>query len=129
MAHHVVTLRGRKVHYWVKNSELSNTIVCLHGFRGSHRSLASIAMGLNNYRVIALDLPGCGLSDPLVVKHGYSEYADWLDEFAEHLHLGRFTLLCHSLSAAIGIAYAHKLPHKIIKMILITPVRVIPLGL
>lgn len=128
MVHKAININGSKIHYWVKNPDINRTIICLHGFRGSHRSLASIAMGLDNYRVVVPDLPGCGRSERLKVTHSYNEYVEFLERFAAQLKLNQFMLLCHSLSAAAGIVYAHKFPTRVSGLILMTPVISVRLG-
>ena len=85
-----------------------------------------------NFRVIALDLPGSGLtsaphciSDPeeTCPENLSSNYlSHTLEYFIEDLGIGKFTLVGHSYSGYLAAQYAaHQHPEKLNKLILITP--------
>lgn len=56
------------------------TILLVHGFRGDHHGLESIAARLPGFTVIVPDLPGFGISTPLKRKHDIAGYSAWLRE-------------------------------------------------
>lgn len=85
-----------------------------------------------NFRVIALDLPGSGLtsaphciSDPeeTCPENLSSNYlSHTLEYFIEDLGIGKFTLVGHSYSGYLAAQYAaHQHPEKLNKLILVTP--------
>lgn len=85
-----------------------------------------------NFRVIALDLPGSGLtsaphciSDPeeTCPENLSSNYlSHTLEYFIEDLNIGKFTLVGHSYSGYLAAQYAaHQHPEKLDKVILVTP--------
>ena len=85
-----------------------------------------------NFRVIALDLPGSGLtsaphciSDPeeTCPENLSSNYlSHTLEYFIEDLNIGKFSLVGHSYSGYLAAQYAaHQHPEKLDKLILITP--------
>src|SRR5690606_33605869 len=85
-----------------------------------------------NFRVIALDLPGSGLtsaphciSDPeeTCPENLSSSYlSHTLEYFIEDLNIRKFSLVGHSYSGYLAAQYAaHQHPEKLEKLILITP--------
>ncbi|HEU5187952.1 MAG TPA: alpha/beta fold hydrolase, partial [Candidatus Saccharimonadales bacterium] len=59
-----VKIQGSQVHYWVFNPKRQQTIVMIHGFRGTHHGLQNIIDRLDDYKIIIPDLPGFGASTP-----------------------------------------------------------------
>ncbi len=85
-----------------------------------------------NFRVIALDLPGSGLtsaphciSDPedTCPENLSSNYlSHTLEYFIEDLNISKFSLVGHSYSGYLAAQYAaHQHPEKLEKLILVTP--------
>ncbi|ABC29318.1 predicted Hydrolase or acyltransferase (alpha/beta hydrolase superfamily) [Hahella chejuensis KCTC 2396] len=101
------------------------TIVLLHGIMSSlHTWEGWIEELRKNYRVIALDLPGYGLT-------GGPEDADDFDEdyvytrfskFIRRLELTRFSLAGNSFGGYLSARYAAEHPEQVEKLILVDPV-------
>ncbi len=60
----------------------------------------------HDYRVIAVDLPGHGASDPLPQDSALPEYVSWLHDVISPLGLGPVNLAGHSMGALIAAGYA-----------------------
>ncbi|MCU1480781.1 MAG: alpha/beta hydrolase [Subtercola sp.] len=65
------------------------TILLVHGFRGDHHGLESIAARLPGFTVIVPDLPGFGISTPLKRKHDIAGYSAWLRELVAKLGVAK----------------------------------------
>ena len=97
-------------------------LIALHGWLDNAASFASIATHLSGARrVIALDLPGHGLSDhlPAAARYDLPLYVQALHAAAAALRLDRFDLLGHSLGGAIASLYAAAFPQRVARLLLI----------
>jgi len=108
-----VTVDGRRLHLVERGAEDAQAVVLIHGLRGSSAEFTcSVADRLaERYRVLALDRPGYGASDPLRRDSGApSAQARALHTALEHLGVERPILVGHSLGAATVMAYAVAYP-------------------
>jgi pimeloyl-ACP methyl ester carboxylesterase len=117
-----ITINGKIVSFWTNNSQSTSTILILHGFRGSHQGLIELARTLPDLRVIMLDLPGYGESEPLETVHDFQSYAQFLDTFCQALGLQQCIVLGHSYGASLAIVFSTLFPQRVTKLVLITPV-------
>lgn len=125
-----VDLLGSTTRYWEygpRDAEV--TLLAVHGFRGDHHGLEPIIAYLADgattptMRVIAPDLPGFGVSDPLPGReHSTDTYAEWLFRFGEATHLGPdAVVLGHSFGSIItSAAFARGLPAA--RLVLVNPI-------
>lgn len=85
-------------------------IIALHGWLDNAASFSALAALLStSYRVIAVDLPGHGRSEHPSREgvYHFTNWCVWLDELIEALEVEEeFTLLGHSMGAAIATCYA-----------------------
>jgi pimeloyl-ACP methyl ester carboxylesterase len=102
------------------------TVLAVHGFRGDHHGLESLAAHLvaghlGGVRVVVPDLPGFGVSDPLPVAD-LDAYVRWLDGFRTALGLDRETVvLGHSFgSIVVSAAVAAGLDTRL--LVLVNPI-------
>jgi len=122
-----ITINDRKACYWESNTvpldDKKPIIVFLHGFPGNHLGLVDLAGILGQkYRVIILDLPGCGQSDPLQEKHTLESYSQWLFVFLETLSVKKAYIAGHSFGSRVALLFAVRHPGKVEGLALITPV-------
>ncbi|PCN47175.1 alpha/beta hydrolase [Curtobacterium sp. 'Ferrero'] len=105
VVHRAVQVDGRRTHYWVYGPEdATRTVLAVHGFRGDHHGLETIAAHLQGVRVIVPDLPGFGVSDPLPTSD-IDSYVGWLTGFHAALGLGADTVvLGHSFGSIVVAA-------------------------
>ena len=99
------------------------TIVMIHGFRGTHHGLAKIAAELTgDFSLHTPDLPGFGEGAQLE-EYTIDRYVLWLEEYIQTLHLSEPPILLgHSFGSIITSAYAAKYPATITRLILVNPI-------
>lgn len=123
-----VTLNdGARVHFRDRGPRDAPVLILLHGFSGSlfvwekwSVALSQPADRQRAYRVIALDLPGNGLTGA-VPSGDYSQAAmtELLKRFADKLGLQRFALAGNSMGGAVAARFAERYPARVTHLILI----------
>jgi pimeloyl-ACP methyl ester carboxylesterase len=116
----VATVNSSKVSYWVHNPDVKSTVIVVHGFRGNHKSLLPFIRNFKQ-RIILLDVPGYGESEPMKAKHTIENFAQYIGDFAEHIGVEKYSLIGHSYGASICIVLASMQPTNLEKLILINP--------
>lgn len=99
------------------------SIIMIHGFRGTHHGLLKIAEALpEDYEIIIPDLPGFG-ETPTLPSHDLGDFTAWLQSFIEELSLKQPPILVgHSFGSIVTSAYAASYPKTIDKLVLINPI-------
>jgi pimeloyl-ACP methyl ester carboxylesterase len=122
---------GTMIHY--RDVGEGPVVVLVHGEMGSMHIWNDWISNLSqNFRVIAIDLPGSGLTSaphciadpeetcPENLSSNYLSHT--LEYFIEDLNIRKFTLVGSSYSGYLAAQYAaHQHPEKLNKLILITP--------
>ena len=100
----------------------SKTIVFIHGL-GSYMKawMKNIEVLKNDYRCIAIDLPGYGKSSKNPHSGLMSFYAEVIKELVEKLNLGKIVLAGHSMGGQISMVASINYPEIIEKLILVDP--------
>ncbi|MGH8104865.1 MAG: alpha/beta fold hydrolase [Arenimonas sp.] len=96
-------------------------ILCLHGWLDNAASFVPLLPLLENYHVVALDLPGHGGSQHRMAGYDYV-FVDWIHDVLDVLDsLGwhRAHLLGHSMGGAIATIVAASAPERVDKLLLI----------
>ncbi|MEH7180446.1 alpha/beta fold hydrolase [Neobacillus vireti] len=107
MKKNTINLNGKSVCYNEKGK--GSPIVLLHGFCGSNGYWDNILSKLSeNYRVIALDLPGHGESANLEGDVSIEDIADHIKDVLDYLNVAQVTMFGHSLGGYIALAFAEK---------------------
>jgi pimeloyl-ACP methyl ester carboxylesterase len=90
------------------------TIVFLHGAQNDHSvwALQSRYFAWHGWNVLALDLPGHGLSggEALATVEGM---ADWLLALLDAAGAGQALLVGHSMGSLIALEAAHRAPERV----------------
>lgn len=118
-----LVIDGTETVYFEYPAENQNakTILMIHGYRGNHHGLESIAGGLGQFRILIPDLPGFGESGPLKREHSVAGYVKWLEGFVAELGLtDELHLVGHSFGTLVVGKYASN--HKVTSVSLINPV-------
>jgi pimeloyl-ACP methyl ester carboxylesterase len=99
---------GMRVHYTDEGPRDGRVIVLVHGFAASVHAWRPWAERLTDrYRVIAIDLPGHGLTEtPQGYRATLEGNAALVDGLAAHLGLQRFVLAGNSMGGAVSLSYA-----------------------
>lgn len=101
--------------------ENGRPVIALHGWLDNAASFSRLAPLLNGVRIVALDLPGHGLSDHRPPGAGYNiwDYAYDILQTAEQFGWQRFSLLGHSLGGIVSVLLAGAMPERIERLALI----------
>lgn len=113
------TSEGLKLRFVAWGSSDKPAIVMLHGLRSYAHTWQPVALPLlDRWRVIALDQRGRGRSD-WDPKGNYDteDYVRDLEALADHLALGRFVLLGHSMGGANAFVYAARHPERVAALV------------
>jgi len=96
--------KGRRIHY--SDSGTGEAIVFLHGYLESSEVWNGFAEKLGSeFRVILIDLPGCGLSDVYGEVHSMEFMAQAIKELLKALGLKKVFLTGHSLGGYVTLAF------------------------
>jgi pimeloyl-ACP methyl ester carboxylesterase len=91
-----------------------SVIVLLHGYLESSRIWNGFAVKLaHSCRVIAIDLPGCGLSDVYGEMHTMEFMATAVKELVDYLSVEKIYLIGHSLGGYVALAFLEFFPEKL----------------
>ncbi|MDJ0644005.1 MAG: alpha/beta hydrolase [Erythrobacter sp.] len=108
---------GNSLH--VVEAGKGETILFIHGFPSIWYSMIRPMEDLReDYRVVAIDGLGAGLSDAPddIAPYRLAAMADHLDALAEDLGAERFHLVGHDWGAAFAFAYAQSRPEKLLSV-------------
>ncbi len=95
-------------------------LIFVHGNYSSRRwALNQLHDPPEGWRVIALDMPNFGESDPLTAEISIQAYADAVVGFADALGLETFALHGHSLGGSVAQTIAVSVPERVTHMILL----------
>jgi pimeloyl-ACP methyl ester carboxylesterase len=97
----------------------SPPLVLIHGSGGTHLYWPPEIRRLRGYCVYALDLPGHGKSSTIDGQQSIEEYARYLVQWLESLHLRRAVLVGHSMGSAIALELALHHPEYVVGLGLI----------
>jgi pimeloyl-ACP methyl ester carboxylesterase len=119
-----IDVDGIQIRYrsWGQSKPDQPTLVFIHGFANSLQSFKRIAPELAaDYQVIALDMPGFGLSEK-PVDHDYSNasQARVIARFIAELNLPKVVIGGHSMGGAHALHVAEMTPN-VVGMILFNP--------
>jgi pimeloyl-ACP methyl ester carboxylesterase len=116
------------MYYEVHGQEHGNPLLCIHGFGASLYSWRNFVKAGSlltaNYKVITIDLKGCGKSPkPNDTKYSPQDHADLIYDFILEHDLRNLTLIGNSyggaLSLLLSIVLSEKDPGRLRSMILI----------
>ncbi len=103
-ASHRLELDGARMHY-VDEGHGARTLLMVHGNpTWSFYWRRLIEAFRSDYRVVAVDHIGCGLSDkPQTYRYTLAQHIDNLTALVAHLDLQQTTLIAHDWGGAIGL--------------------------
>ena len=112
---------GLIVHYTDEGSRTGCTLILVHGFAASvHAWRPWIERLKGDYRLIAIDLPGHGLTEaPKNYRASLEGNAALITSLADHAGVSRFVLAGNSMGGAVSLAYAMSRPQRLDGLVLI----------
>lgn len=112
-------VRGLRLRAYVGGPEGAEPLVLVHGLGGAAVNWALLAPELaRRRRVLAVDLPGHGGSDPLPAAPSLAPYADRLGDLVEREGLAGADFVGHSLGGLIALRLAQRRPEVVRSVIL-----------
>lgn len=112
---------GVNVHYTDEGPRGGRTLILVHGFAASVHAWRPWAERLSrDYRLIAIDLPGHGLTEtPPGYQATLEGNAALVDALANRLGVTRFVLAGNSMGGAVSLAYAMAHPERLDGLVLV----------
>jgi pimeloyl-ACP methyl ester carboxylesterase len=123
LMHQHVTIRDSSLHVVEAGRRSSESIVFLHGWPEDWmewRSVINLAM--QNYHIIALDLPGIGESLEAIPNGEKTAIAEMVHEVIKTLELNTYTIVGHDAGAMVSYAYLRKYSAELKAAVLISSV-------
>ena len=109
-----------RIHYLEWNHSGDSTIIFLHGLYDNADTWSAVApLMARDYRVIALDRRGAGLSDKPDKGYDFQTLAGDVLSFIKKLNLQRVRLIGHSAGAGVALTVAATEPEKIDSVVLV----------
>lgn len=96
-------------------------VLALHGWLDNAGSFDLLAPLLPDLNLMAIDFPGHGLSEHqhTALTHHFLDGVPIVDAIADHYQWSKFSIIGHSMGAAIAVLYAGSVPDRLDKLILI----------
>ena len=118
---HFMDLNDLTIAY-IDEGNADETIILIHGLASNAGFWRYNISDLSeDYRVIALDLPGYGKSDKGDYPYGMAWYAEVISRFIEAQNLENVTYIGHSMGGQIGITLSLNHPESIDRLVLAAP--------
>jgi pimeloyl-ACP methyl ester carboxylesterase len=115
------TIDGEKVSYHVQGT--GSPVILIHGLSGSskwwQRNIHALS---SNHEVYVLDLPGYGATRRKGKSLSLADGVRWLELFISTLHLGKVSLLGHSMGGYMALTFTAAHPEKVDRLVLVAPI-------
>jgi pimeloyl-ACP methyl ester carboxylesterase len=97
-----------------------DALIFVHGLVGDFTHFEHVAPAFaSGFRVIGLDMPGCGISDKRPQRHTVAAYADTVLALMDVLGITRATLVGHSAGGLVSATAALGAPHRVERLVLV----------
>jgi pimeloyl-ACP methyl ester carboxylesterase len=114
-------IHGSMVNYVDIGEGDAEPIVFVHGLGGQWQNwLENIPRAAQERRVIALDLPGFGLSEMPRAEISISNYARCVEALCQHLDLGPAVVVGNSMGGFISSEVAIRYPERVERLVLVS---------
>lgn len=120
MEHSFIQFNGKRIHYQEEGKTNENVIVFLHGFLNSLDIWAPYTYSyMQSVHVIAIDLPGHGLSDTYGEVHSMEFMAHAVKAVLDNCNVTSCVMLGHSMGGYVSLAFADAFPNMLKGLILL----------
>lgn len=118
---HQIETNDISLHYIEYPNTAGKTLICLHGITANCHAFDGLVLkGLNeNYRIIAPDLRGRGLSSMPAFGYSMEEHAQDILGLLDHLKIEKAILVGHSFGGLLCCYLAANYPKRVEKLIII----------
>lgn len=112
---------GVRVHFTDEGPKKAPALILVHGFAASVHAWRPWSERLSSdYRLVAIDLPGHGLTQtPPGYAASLGKNAELVGKLADHLGIDRFVLAGNSMGGAVSLAFAMKHPERLNALVLV----------
>ncbi len=115
-----IEIDGRKLNYVALGDPGKPVLMYVHGIMGTWRNwIFNLLPFADRYRVIAVDLPGFGLSEMPAGEFTLERYADTLKTLIGKLGIDKVTLIGNSMGGQVSAIFAKKTPELLNRVILV----------
>jgi len=112
---------------YIDSNKKRTPLLLLHGLGGSIESWTNnIEFLSTKFRIIALDLPGFGLSDKPKISYSINFYVGFLEKFIKRIKLNHLFVIGSSLGGHIAVEFTIRNRKNVDKLILISPAGSLP---
>src|SRR6266550_1338993 len=116
---HFAKLDGARIHY-INYGKGREALVLIHGWTSNLEFWRDQIPDLaKRNRVIALDLPGHGLSDKPQITYSMDLFARAVDAVLRDAHVDRTVLVGHSMGTPIARQFYRKYPQKTLAIVIV----------
>jgi pimeloyl-ACP methyl ester carboxylesterase len=116
-----VTVDGRRVHVVDAGRGMDTPLVLIHGLGGRWQSwLETIPRIASQRRVVALDLPGFGRSQPPREAISIPRYAQTVERVCDLLGLDRVIVVGNSMGGFVAAELALRFPARVERLVLVS---------
>jgi pimeloyl-ACP methyl ester carboxylesterase len=121
----LIRVGGLDTYYTDEGS--GDPVVLLHGWGASSQSFALLSGTLvKSFRILVLDLPGFGWSQPPPAAWGTREYASHVGQVLSEAGIGSAAVLGHSFGGRIAIRLAGEQPRRVTRLALVASAGIRP---
>ena len=115
-----ISVSDLNIHYYEGGPSSAQTILMVHGFAANKDNWLRFARYLSqDYRVIALDLPGFGASDKPAGSYDVGTQTERLASVIDALGIEQLHLIGNSMGGHISALYAARYPHRTLSLALL----------
>src|SRR3989338_1087834 len=115
-----ISVSDLNIHYYEGGPSSAQTILMVHGFAANKDNWLRFARYLSqDYRVIALDLPGFGASDKPAGSYDVGTQTERLASMIDALGIEQLHLIGNSMGGHISALYAARYPHRTLSLALL----------
>lgn len=115
-----ITVGDLSIHYYEGGPSDAQTILMVHGFAANKDNWLRFARYFSqDYRVIALDLPGFGASSWPTGSYDVGTQTERLASLVQALQIGKLHLIGNSMGGHISALYAARYPEQVLSLALL----------
>lgn len=116
--HQLIKVNGTSVHVVETGNRNGQTILLLHGYPENWQSFEGVMQALkSDYHLLAIDLPGIGLSDPIEAGNKLA-IASLIRTLADVLKIEQFTLAGHDIGGMVAYSFLRNFPAYLSKAVI-----------